>query len=396
MGVIELSDRFAQVDFAARHGELATDAARCTAAGRGTAGLEPLALVVGDQAVTLIPGAAVAIAAGIDAAATCVVEFASARAFSDFYHELRTVPGAQITRAVRYRAGGYAAFDDWEPALRALYQGRPVYDPEHVDRTRMHRVFRWDRDPDADIGAFVGEFGFAVVRSVFTSDEIDRIDRAIAALESDSTPDTPGTWWTTDAAGTPQPCQLHYATERAHELGWIDRDERMARLVDACIPGLVAHADRMNGHFAVLKRPGASEGLTDLPWHIDCGLGGHSLSCPGIHIGLQLTASNPAVGAFSVLAGSQFTSVRRRAVDTATWPVVTVDTAPGDVTIHVPHLMHAAPTPTGRNSGRRTLYLGYGRPEAHELIGVGEAFDDLLSRTSPDGFVSFDDRRLDD
>ncbi|MCU0274901.1 MAG: phytanoyl-CoA dioxygenase family protein, partial [Acidimicrobiales bacterium] len=161
--------------------------------------------------------------------------------------------------------------------------------------------------------------------------------------------------------GVGRVCQIHYTTERAPEIAWIDRDERMTALVDASVPGLLPHADCGNGHFAVLKRPGASGGLTDLPWHLDCGLGGHTLLCPGLHIGIQLTASEPGVGAFAVLAGSHASSVRRGAIDEETWPVVVVHTRPGDVTIHDPHLMHAAPPPQGGGGGRRTLYLGYGQ-----------------------------------
>jgi hypothetical protein len=83
--------------------------------------------------------------------------------------------------------------------------------------------------------------------------------------------------------------------------------------------------------------------------------------------------------------------VRRGAIDEETWPVVVVHTRPGDVTIHDPHLMHAAPPPQGGGGGRRTLYLGYGRADAHDLLGPGRSFDDLLSATADDGFVSFDE-----
>lgn len=38
-----------------------------------------------------------------------------------------------------------------------------------------------------------------------------------------------------------------------------------------------------------------------------------------------------------------------------------VDTARGDVTVHVRHVVHAAPPPAGTGTGRRTLYLGFGR-----------------------------------
>ena len=392
MALDDISARYAPVDLVAFHHASVADPVRAALAGTGSHGLDPIALCAGGAAVSILPGPVVTVVDGVSADATCVVEFVDERAFSDFAHELRTVPGAQVAGQIRYRLGGYAEFDDWEPALRALYAGRAVFDPSTVDRRAIERTFHWSSDDVATIGAFVGEHGFAVVHDVFTAAEVAVLDEALLELERAVRPDVAGTWWTRDAAGRERVCQIHYASRQSSALAELETDARMLALLDACAPGLVAHADRMNGHFAVLKRPGASGGLTDLPWHIDCGLGGHSLMCPGLHLGVQLTASNPEVGAFSVLAGSHERSVRRSAVDAATWPVVTVQTQPGDVTIHVPHAMHAAPPPAGQGEGRRTLYLGFGTAEAHEVIGAGRSFDDLLSAAHADGHVEFDAR----
>ena len=391
MTLADLSERFALVDFASVHRLLADDVDACRLAGPGSDGLGPISLRAGAETITIRPGRPVTIVDGEAPDAVAVVEFVSPRAFTDFYYELRSVPGAQVTGGVRYATGGFAEFDAWEPALRALYQGRPVYDPTVVDRDRMHRVFTHGVDDVAEIGAFVREFGFAVVRSVFTTDEVARIDSAIAQLERDSTPNTPGTWWTTGPDGEGYPCQIHYTTMKAPDIAWIDDDPRMTALRDATYPGLTCHPDRGNGTFAVLKRPGAHAGLTNLPWHIDCGLGGHTLTCPGLHIGIQLTGSNPELGAFSLLAGSHESSVRRDVINGGDLPVVVVTTQPGDVTLHVPHLMHAAPAPKSDGRGRRTLYLGFGRQEVHDVVGPGQSFDDLISATSEDGYVTFDD-----
>jgi hypothetical protein len=392
MTLSDLSERFAVIDFEAVHAALAADQDACALAGPGTDGLGPIVMRLGEHAVTVEPGRPVRIHPGARPGAEVDIEFASPRAFTDFYHELRTAPGAQVTGSVTYRIGGYAHFDAWEPALRALYQRRSVYDPSSVDRSRMTQVFTHGVDPVEEIGAFVREYGFAIVRNVFTQEEITAIDAAISRLERESSPDSPGTWWTTGPDGEGYPCQIHYVTDKAPDVAWIDDDERMTSLRDATIPGLVCHPDRMNGTFAVLKRPGASAGLTNLAWHIDCGLGGHTVTCPGLHIGVQLTESNPAKGAFSVLAGSHDSSVRRDVIDGSDLPVVVVSTQPGDVTIHITHVMHAAPAPVGDGQGRRTLYLGYGPQIAHDLIGPGQSFDDLISQTSDDGYVSFESR----
>jgi len=379
MGVEDVSQRFELIDFLDVHTSLSDDTVRLALSGPGTKGLAPITFCLASVAVTFLPGESTKIVLDATEGATCVVRFRDERAFSDFFHELRSAPGAHVTGGIIFERGSFGMLDDWEPAIRAIYQGRPVFDPTCIDRSRIDREFMFNEDSDTDIGHFVSEFGFAVVKKVFTANEIDEMNAAIRELELRATDDSPNTWWTTTPDGTDVPCQIHYATLRAPDIGWVEHDARVTRLLKACFPGLVAHSDRMNGHFAVLKRPGARAGLTDLTWHIDCGLGGHTLLCPGLHIGIQLTASNPELGAFKVLAGSHFSSVRRASVDVDTWPVVTVSTEPGDVTIHVPHVMHAAPPPTTTGEGRRTLYLGFGQPLAHDIIGAGNAFDDLLA-----------------
>jgi hypothetical protein len=56
---------------------------------------------------------------------------------------------------------------------------------------------------------------------------------------------------------------------------------------------------------------------------------------------------------------------------------VSIDTAPGDVTVHVQDLMHASPRPTGAG-GRRTMYVAHYPPAVWEHVGPGEAYNDLV------------------
>ena len=384
----DISDRFPLVELASAHASISSERARLAAL--GTTGLSPLTLRVGQAAVTLVPGEIVMVRDGVDPSATCVVDFADERAFADFWHEIRTVVGAQLSETISYERGSFVEFQAWEPALRALYSGRRVYDPAMVGEDDLTRVFRWGSDDVADIGAFTREHGFAVVTGVFDESEIAECNAEVDRIERAAAPDRPGSWWTTAEDGTALACQLHYTAMQSERLALLVSDPRVRALVDAFDPTLVSHSDRMNGDFAVLKRPGATSGITDLPWHIDCGLGGHGLMCPGLHIGVQLSASNHDVGAFQILADSHNASVRQDHVDLDSWPVVTVDAMPGDVTLHVPHAMHAAPAPRDSGPGRRTLYLGFSSQEAHDVIGPGRSFDDLLSAASDDGHVGFD------
>src|SRR5438270_469354 len=67
-------------------------------------------------------------------------------------------------------------------------------------------------------------------------------------------------------------------------------DARIRRLIS-----LSAEADRMQpnldrneGTKIIFKTPGATERLTDLPLHNDCGLGYHPVACPMVLVGVQL------------------------------------------------------------------------------------------------------------
>jgi ectoine hydroxylase-related dioxygenase (phytanoyl-CoA dioxygenase family) len=104
----------------------------------------------------------------------------------------------------------------------------------------------------------------------------------------------------------------------------------------------------------VIKNPDVVEGLSDLPWHRDCGLGGHPITCPTINIGLQLDAATAETGRLHVVPGTWRFSCHRRDLDRA--PAVAIDTEPGDCTVHFGDVMHAAPPPTGAGPGRRAIY----------------------------------------
>ncbi len=393
--------RFPLQGLRAAHQGPSQDHERRVLAGRGTRGLGPITMRVGDEVITVVPADpaipdnAVTIIDGPSDDAEVVVEFASPEAFSDFSHEMRTVAGLHVTGAVSHPVGGFAEFDAWEPALRALYHGRPVYDPAAIDLTDAERSFNWDdvnNFPDVaeDLASFLRRYGWAHVRGVFSTAEIAKFNAEIGQVEADASPDMPGSWWTHDGDGNEQPCQLHYLGLASRVIGALDHDPRVERFVGLSGTDLVSHPDRALGTFAVLKRPTADEGLTNLPWHIDCGLGGHPLTCPGLHLAVQLTASNPDLGAFKIVPGSHDSSVRRSDVEAGRCPVVTADTQPGDVTLHMTHAVHAAPAPLSRSTGRRTMYLGFGPRALGNVIGPGQAFDDLITQTSADGHVGFD------
>ncbi|HTX96448.1 MAG TPA: phytanoyl-CoA dioxygenase family protein [Mycobacterium sp.] len=134
----------------------------------------------------------------------------------------------------------------------------------------------------------------------------------------------------------------------------------------------------MEGSAVLLKVPGNTTGLSNIPWHQDCGMGGHAIMCPAVSIGIQLTGSDASTDNLQVVPGSHGQAIHYR------WeqrlhgvPVVSIDTEPGDVTVHVQDLMHASPKPTGAG-GRRTMYVTHYPPQLFDYVGPGQAFNDLV------------------
>jgi hypothetical protein len=146
----------------------------------------------------------------------------------------------------------------------------------------------------------------------------------------------------------------------------------MTRLRALADPDLVMIEDRMDGVSVVIKNPGVVQGLSDLPWHRDCGLGGHPFVCPELNIGIQLDAASAETGQLHMLAGSHVgTAHMPRPDELDQLPIVAIDTEPGDVTLHYGHAFHAAPPPTGHGPMRRAMYWMYTPQAAVDLFPVG-------------------------
>jgi ectoine hydroxylase-related dioxygenase (phytanoyl-CoA dioxygenase family) len=172
------------------------------------------------------------------------------------------------------------------------------------------------------------------------------------------------------------------------EIAALDHDPRMQRLASLCDATLVPAHDRCDGHSIVIKHAGVSEGLADLPWHRDCGLGGHRVKCPNMQIGIQLERADADTGWLQFLAGSWGSSVHRLAVDRqGDLPIVAIEAAPGDCTLHFGDTLHAAPPPRAPGRGRRTLYSSFYAPHMHAVIGPGQSYNDVMLARD-DGLVT--------
>ncbi|MGH7894825.1 MAG: phytanoyl-CoA dioxygenase family protein [Candidatus Binatia bacterium] len=358
---------------------LATELGR--AAGHDVAGVRSIAFrLPGGRAYRFAPDAgAIRIDAGDDAAT--VVELDES-AWRDFANEIATAAGLLYGGRLRFVSGGSPDLERWEPALRALYSERPIFDPLEVALTDPAgapldpgRSFAL-HDPAGELRHFLHATGYLHVRGVFTPAEIARLVAVVERYQTAARPGDGRSWWAKRADGGQVLCRLIYLGLVSPEIVALGDDARIARLAALGGEGLRPATDRSDGHSVVIKNADVVDGLSDLPWHRDCGLGGHPVTCPTINIGIQLDAATAASRRLHFVPGSWKGSCHRSDLSRAR--TVAIDTAPGDCTVHFGDVMHAAPPPTGSGPGRRALYLTCMPERAYDAIPPGKSYNDVI------------------
>lgn len=354
------------------------DAGHNTLAAAVTAGLRPLTFDIDGAIWSYVPSPqGVEVVEGQVAGAAEVT--IDTRRFGAYVAELHTAMGLLYGG---FAEGDLGALSRWEPAVRAAFHGRPPYDPARVD---LHDLDpgRWFEADDVELGTLrlhMEVLGYAHVRGVFDADEIAAMDGEVKRLADLAHPGDDRSWWARGPDGGDVLCRLTHVEERSPLLAELHADPRLVGVVDALDCGAIAQPDRHDGHSVVIKNAGVTAGLSDLPWHVDCGLGGHPVLCPGVNVGIQLDAADADTGQLHVLAGSHHTTAWHLSpaeLADAAFPTVAIDTRPGDVTFHFTDLLHAAPPPTGVG-GRRTLYVSYTNPAALDVVPVGRGYNDVV------------------
>lgn len=330
----------------------------------------------GGDPITVIPG---------DAQAHTVVSI-DYDDWCSFAWELRTCFALFYADRLEFPRGGFGSLARWEPALRVAFDDQPIYDlddpppvvgsdDEPLDLTRR---FTLD-SPDSDLADFLARAGFLHLTGVLDRGELDELIRDVSSGVAAARPDDKRSWWTT-VDGVETCNRVNYLNERSQAIAGLGQDERFLRIGALGGPDLRDAPDRLDGNGVVIKVPGATTGLADLPWHRDCGMGGHPVKCPMLNIGIQLDAATAGSGQLQMIAGShRGTSRLPRPDQTDRLPAVALDTEPGDVTVHFGHTLHCAPPPADLSAaGRRALYLSFVPPLTFEMIGPGQGYNDVL------------------
>ncbi|MEI6453140.1 MAG: phytanoyl-CoA dioxygenase family protein, partial [Actinomycetes bacterium] len=292
-------------------------------------------------------GKSIASREGFDGGSTAVR--LTHQAWDDLTGQMLTLVGLMLSDNLILERGSFDQLFSWEPLLRYFHAGILPYDSSRVQFN--------GRDPlacftltasDEELAAQLSTMGYLHVKDVFSAAEMKAANAEVDRLAELAEPGDDESWWVTREDGTSALCRLVYASLRSPLFAAMEQDPRIRRLATLLDPTLKTAPDRMEGAAILIKVPGKTDGLSNIPWHTDCGTGGHAFFCPAVAIGIQFTGSNAEKGNLKVVPGSHGQTLpfqwQSKIEDI---PVVSIDTEPGDVTIHIQDLTHSSPKPTG-------------------------------------------------
>ena len=230
----------------------------------------------------------------------------------------------------------------------------------------------------------------ALLNTVLTTARLHRrllLVRQIALLSMESAKEReaarPGdqeSWWGKREDGSEVLCRVLRAGKepKMRSLHGDPRLERYAELCDLPMEHKQGPGDK-DGLAILWKQPGVEEGLGDLPWHRDCGMGGHASMCPTAVTSIFLGPNTKKAGQIRFLPGSWKSSFPFTDGNDAGAPEGVAPAAePGDITLHYGDGLHVAPPPTGSEGPFRScILMGYGRTGGGHHAG-GRHYNDIL------------------
>jgi hypothetical protein len=291
---------------------------------------------------------------------------------ADLVDDQQTVMSLWASGALDQRAGTVGHLLDWWLVLRAALDGTPIYTPgsvaldDHDGRPLdLERAFHAGDDP-AEMRHFLETAGFLHIEGLFAEAEMDAIsadmDRAAPTYrEGDGR-----SWWARTAEGDTRLVRMQGFDRESDGARAITEDARFLDLASIAGAGHRFGTKRASNKIEALFKPiGVTEGISDIPWHKDCGIGRHSYDCCGLTVGISVTGADEVSGQLWVIAGSHralvWSGIRQPDLDL---PEIPLPTRTGDVTLHLSCTMHMAQPPVERE--RRVMYSGFGLPPLAE------------------------------
>jgi hypothetical protein len=282
---------------------------------------------------------------------------------SELVQDQRTTMGLAMMAQVKMARGDFADFVGWESVFRALLDGRPVYEAGQLtlrdrdgDPLDLNRRFTLDDDRD-EIAHFFQEAGFLHIGGVFREEEMAVVGADLDVALAAAVPDDGMSWWAGTSKGEQLAVRVLSFHEKCEALQELLQDERLVWL------GKITGDEHLppSGAEGLIKPLDIKTGLSDLPWHKDCGQGFHSYMCNAMTVGISVTGADEESGALGVLPGSHRASLQASGLDpTFDLPSRKLPTTTGDVTVHCSDTFHRAYSPTKRP--RKVVYTGFRQP----------------------------------
>lgn len=330
-------------------------------------GLPALSLCVDDRCVTLKEerGRLTLQSESADGGTSGTSGTLDASALSDLVQDWSTTMGLAMTSRVRVSRGEFGDWIGWEPVFRALFDGRPVHEAGAIDfktadgaELDLSRSFELTDDRD-EIAHFLRQAGFLHIRNVFSEAEMAAVSDDLDAALKRARPEDGASWWAGDSAGVQQPVRVLFFQEQSDALTALLNDERLQWL--GTLTGDKFRGSEGGGRMGaegLVKPLDIQTGLSDLPWHKDCGQGGHSYSCNGMTVGISVTGADLSSGALGVVPGSHRANVQTAGHDESLdMPARKLETRTGDLTVHCSDTLHRAYRPT--KQPRKVVYTGF-------------------------------------
>jgi hypothetical protein len=330
--------------------------------GAGRLGLTPLTLDVEGEAVTFrVEDGRLGASRGSGDALVVALDRG---AFSDLIQDVASAFGIQMTGRAEVRRGDLDSFIEWEPVLRCLLDGRPVYESGSIgfedqlgQPLDLEQSFSLDDAPD-EIGHFLAQAGFLHLRGVFSESEMAAVsaelDLAIAAAERDDG----ASWWAQTSAGEWYPSRILGFNQKSPVLRELLHSDRFARIGTFTRDSFVQRdPDIGDAAEGLLKKVGVVEGISDVSWHKDCSMGGHSIHCCGLTVGISVTGATRENGELGVVAGSHRANIALLGTEGLDLPRLPLPTETGDVTVHCSCTLHMSRPPI--SAERRVVYSGF-------------------------------------
>ena len=322
--------------------------------------LSPISIHCGTRAITLAAhGDALEL---IDAASSEGLHVKlSEEGLSNLVQDRQTTMGLAMTSKVEVTHGKFDEWIGWEPVFRALLDGRPVHEAGAIalrDREGnpldLTRSFSLDDDRE-EISQFLSEAGFLHIENIFSAREMEEVARDLDAAIAEATPDDGASWWAGTSTEEQLAVRVLWFDEKSAALRELLYDDRLQWLASLTGDG---HTGTKMGAEGLVKPLDIQTGLSDLPWHKDCGQGMHSYYCSSLTVGISVTGADVESGALGVVPGSHRANLQPAGLDPSLDLVpIKLETRTGDLTVHCSDTLHRAHRPT--KQPRKVVYSGF-------------------------------------